>query len=119
MSGNVHWLLELAINDGELDNFQALRAEMIEATQSDEPGTLIYEWFVSADNKQCHVYERYVDSAAVMVHLGNFGAKFADRFLAILTPERLTVYGDASEEVRGALAGFGAVHLSEEHGFAR
>ena len=119
MADHIHWILEMAIKDGELENFQTLKAEMIEATQSNEPDTLMYEWYVSDDEKQCHIYERYVDSAAVMVHLGNFGAKFADRFLAALTPQKLTVYGDASDEVRGALAGLGAVHMHENGGFAR
>ena len=119
MGNNIHWVLELAIKDGELENFKTLKAEMIEATQANEPGTIIYEWFISDDEKQCHINERYVDSAATMVHLGNFGANFADRFLAALTPVRLTVYGEPTQELRDALVGFGAVHMRGLGGFAR
>ena len=119
MSDNVHWLLQLNIKEGELDNLKALMNEMVEATQANEPGTTNYEWFVSDDGKTCHIYERYVDSAATMVHLGNFGANFAERFLAILEPTSFVVYGDPSNEVREALAGMGAVHMSQTAGFTR
>ncbi len=119
MSDNVHWLLDLNIKDGKLDDFKAVMNEMIEATRANEPGTLNYEWFISEDGKSCHIYERYVDSAATMIHLGSFGEKFAERFLAALEPTRFMVYGNPNDEVRAALVGFGAVHMSQIGGFAR
>ena len=119
MSDAISWVLELAIKDGQLDAFKALAQEMTEATQADEPGTSHYEWFISEDGKAVHIYERYADSAALMVHLGNFGAKFAERFMACVDPTRLMVYGDPSAEARGALAGFGAAHMAQFDGFAR
>ncbi len=119
MSDAVSWVLELAIKDGQLDAFKALAREMSEATQADEPGTSHYEWFADQDGMTVHIYERYADSAATMVHLGNFGAKFAERFLACVDPARLMVYGDPSAEVRGALAGLGAAHMTQFAGFAR
>ena len=119
MSDVVHWVLAVNIKDGEYATFEALMGDMVTATQADEPGALAYEWYVSADKTSCHVYERYADSAAVMVHLGNFGAKFGARFMEILTPTSFLVYGPASDEVRGALGPMGAVHMDEVGGFAR
>lgn len=119
MSDVVHWVLELNIKDDQGENFNALMNDMVEATKANEPGTMIYEWFVSADGKQCHTSERFVDSAAVMTHLGSFGANFAERFLAILEPTRLVVYGNPSDEARAALAGFGAAHMEQAGGFSR
>ncbi len=119
MSDAVHWLLALNIKEGELDNFKALVKEMVDATKANEPGTLIYEWFVSDDEKTCHIYERYADSAATMAHLAAFGQNFAERFMAVLESVQLVVYGNPNDEVRGALAAFGAVHLSQIAGFAR
>ena len=58
-------------------------------------------------------------SAATMVHLGNFGSKFAERMLAITEPTGFTVFGDPSADVRGVLADFGAVHMAQVAGFAR
>ncbi len=119
MSSAVSWILELNVKDGQLDAFKVLAQEMSEATQADEPGTSHYEWFIGEDGTAVHIYERYADSAATMVHLGNFGAKFAERFLACVDPARLMVYGDPSAEVRDALAGFGAAHMAQFDGFVR
>jgi len=119
MTGNINWVLEVNIKDGELDNLKAVMADMVAATEVDEPGTTHYKWYISADEKVCHTHEHFVDSAATMAHLGNFGAKFAERFLGAVEPTRLMVYGNPSDEVRAALAGFGAVHMTQLSGFAR
>ena len=119
MSDHVHWMLEVAIKPGELDNFKALMNEMVEATEANEPNTLNYEWFISEDGSNCHIYERYADSAATMTHLGSFGQNYAERFLAMVNPTRFVVYGNPNDEVRQALAGFGAVHMEQIGGFAR
>ena len=119
MSDTVSWILDLKIKDGEIDNAKALMREMVDATKANEPGTLNYEWYASDDGATIHIYERYADSAATMTHLGAFGEKFAERFLAILEPTRFVVYGDPSAEVREALAPMGAVHMAHIGGFTR
>jgi len=118
MSDNVHWVVEVGIKDGQLDAFKALANELSGETRH-EDGTLAYEWYLSDDGGTCHIYERYADSAAAMVHLGNFGAKFAERFMAIAEPTRFVVYGDASDELRAGLAPMGAVQMSQIAGFVR
>ena len=72
-------ILELAINPGRFEDLKTLMADLVEAIQKNEVGTLNYEWAISDDLKVCHVYERYRDSAAVMTHLESFGANFAGR----------------------------------------
>ena len=119
MANTVQWVLELNIKDGKFDAFEALMNEMVTATRSDEPGALAYEWFTSDDNTTCHIYERYADSTAVMTHLGNFGANFAERFLDTLEPTRLKVYGSPSDEARQALSGLNAEFMGHIGGFSR
>ncbi len=119
MSDNIFWLLELSVKPGEADTVKALMHEMTEATRANEPGTLNYEWTFSDDGATCHLFERYADSAATLVHLGSFGANFADRFLAALEPTGFTVYGNPSAELREALTGFGPVYMAPAAGFAR
>lgn len=119
MSTAVHWVLETNIKDGEYDNLVALMGEMVEATKADEPGTTHYEWFISEDKSTCHVYERYINSAATMIHLGNFGSKFAKRFMGCLSPTRFTVYGTPDETVQEALKAMGPVYMGQIGGFAR
>ncbi len=119
MTNNVYWLLEVVIKPGEFDNFKALMKEMVEATQANEPNTLNYEWTITEDSQSCHIYERYADSAATMTHLGAFGEKFAERFMASAEPTRFVVYGAANNEVKEALSGFAAVFMAPFGGFAR
>ena len=115
----ISWNLQLNVREGQLGAARDLMNEMVEATQQDEPGTLLYEWFLSDDGATCHINERYTDSGAALVHLGNFGSKFVDRFLACFEPTSLSVYGETSAEARGVLDGFGAAYLGTFGGFAR
>ena len=119
MTKTITWVLEMEVQAGQGENVRPLLDEMVAATQADEPGALTYEYYHSADQKHVTVIERYADDAAAMVHLGNFGAKFAERFLAAFTPVRFMVYGPAETDLQGALAGFGAQHMGHLVGFAR
>lgn len=119
MSDQVSWMLELELQAGRADALRNLMTEMINATKANEAGTLDYEWSTSADGKQCHIFERYVDSAATLTHLGTFGERFAGRFLEILKPVRFVVYGSPSAAVRDALAAFNPVYMQTLGGFSR
>ena len=118
MSSIVDWNLQLEIAAGRENDFRALMEEMVSSTKT-ESGALNYEWSTSADGKICHLFERYVDSAAVMAHLGTFGEKFAERFLEILKPTRFVVYGSPSSDVKDALAGFNPEYMESVGGFSR
>ncbi len=108
---DISWLFELAINPGRFEDFKALMADTIEATQS-EVDSLNYGWTISDDHQVCHVYERYRDSAAVMMHLESFGANFAVRLMEAVTPARLVAYGTPSPQVKDALAGLSPVYMA-------
>ena len=118
MSEVVSWNLQLAVREGRLDAFRSLMEEMVESTRA-EAGAQVYECFLSEDGGACHFYERYADSAAARDHLGTFGSRFAERFLACVEPTGFYVYGAPSEDVRAVLDGFGAVYLGRFGGFAR
>lgn len=102
----VAWMLEMQVREGRENDVRALMDEMVGATQANEPGTLNYEWSFSADGRLCHLYERYADSDAAMIHAGTFAARFAGRFLEVLAPTRFTFYGTPSQAVRDAAAPF-------------
>jgi quinol monooxygenase YgiN len=115
----IYWVFELAINPGRFEDLKTLMADMVEATQRNEVGTLDYEWAISDDRQVCHVYERYRDSAAVMTHLESFGANFAARLMEAVKPARLVVYGKPSAQVKDALAGLSPVYMAAFGGFSR
>jgi quinol monooxygenase YgiN len=118
MTENVYWVFELAINPGRFDDLKTLMAAMVEATQKNEAGALNYEWAISDDRQVCHIYERCQDSAAVMTHVGSF-ANFTARFMELVKPTRLVVYGTPSAQVKDALAGLSPVYMAPFGGFRR
>lgn len=118
MDKQVSWIIELAVKPGQLENFRALKDEMVASTQT-EPDTLSYDWWVSEDGSAVHIYERYADSDALLAHLTGFGEKFAERFLTMVEPGRFTVYGEPKEDAREAMSGFNPTYLGSFGGFTR
>ena len=116
MTENVNFLLELAVNPGRFEDFKALMPELVEANRK-EVGMLTQEWAISDDQQVCHIYERFQNSVAVMTHLQSFGGNFAARFMEILKPTRLVVYGEPSVQVKDALAGLNPVYMAPFGGF--
>lgn len=119
MAGPVSWILEMQVQPGRADSLRALMEEMVSNTHAHEPGALNYEWFMNADGSQCHLYERYADSAAALTHCQTFGARFAGRFMSLLTPTRCTVYGAPDSAVQGALSALHPIYMGQAAGFHR
>lgn len=118
MSKGVSWNLQMSVREGHEGEVEGLMNEMVASTREEE-GTVLFEWFLSDDGRTCHINEGYTDSGAVLIHLGNFGSKFADRFLGCFAPTSLSVYGEPTDEARAALDGFGAAYLGFLGGFRR
>jgi quinol monooxygenase YgiN len=118
MEGHVSWVIELAVKDGALDTFTDLRDEMVSGT-STESETLGYEWYISADDRTVHIFEKYANSESMVSHVGGFMQKWAERFLACVDVTRFVVYGDPSPAARELLDGFGAEYLGPWGGFSR
>lgn len=116
MTEAISWLLTVRIRDGEGDAFASLMHEMIDATR-DEPGALIYEWFMADDDATVHIYERYRDSDAVLAHLAMF-AGIGGRFFDAVDVAGFEVYGDPSPEARAGLGAAGASFSRSLGGFA-
>ena len=119
MSKQVYWILELEIVEGKSDVLRDLATEMVSATRENEPGALHYDWSLSEDGRQCHIFEHYADSAAVMTHLATFQQKYAARFLEILKPTRFVIYGSPDPAVREALSPFQPDYMASVDGFSR
>ncbi|WP_170769477.1 putative quinol monooxygenase [Ruegeria lacuscaerulensis] len=116
MTNDIYWLLKLDLNAEKQSEFEALMAEMVAATRN-ETGAKTYEWHQS-DNA-IHIYERYASSEDAMIHMQNFGANFADRFMSLLTPVQFDVYGPAKDDLLAALSPVGAVFHKQIGGFDR
>ena len=119
MDNSVYWNLELQIKPDKKEDLKALAADMSARTKEHEPGTLNYEWQVNADMTECHIFERYTDSDALMVHLGNFQEHFAGRFFEVFDIKGWMVYGAPNEQVKDVLGGMGAQFMEKIGGFSR
>jgi quinol monooxygenase YgiN len=109
MNSEISWHVELRIKSGQLDNFRLLTEEMIAFTRQ-EPGALSYQRFICADDATIHVYERYINSAAALLHLQAFSRTFAERFSGMVERTRFVVFGDADPELKAVLDMFNATY---------
>ncbi len=116
MEREVTWLLEMAVHPGEAETVHDLMAEMVASTRG-EPGALSYAWYAGEHGATVAVYERYADDGAALAHLATFGERFAERFLAAMTPTRLTVFGAPGDAVQQALGAFNPSFLGLVGGF--
>ncbi|CAA2155374.1 hypothetical protein MBRA_01020 [Methylobacterium brachiatum] len=107
----------LSIEPANFDAFKGLVARIVSATR-EEPGTLSYEYSVNPDRTAVHIVERYRTSA-LLSHVEETFAPFAERFLELATIEALYVYGTTTPEIRAKLDGFGAVYMTPLDGFTR
>ena len=121
MNGRVSWVNELAVKDGKLETFRELMEEMVSGART-QPGTLVYEWYISPDGDTVHVVETYADSVAVVAHHVSDGfalQNWARRFADCVDVTRVIVYGDPNAAARVILDRLGATYHSAWGGFTR
>jgi hypothetical protein len=117
MSTAISWVFEAAIKPDGLDDYRALAREISADNEANEPDQLIFEWFI--DDHDVHILERYPDSATAIFHVQRFVANFAERFLSLCTPTRMSVYGEPSDELKETIAGFSPRYLGSVAGHSR
>ena len=92
------------VNDVQL--FRLLGERVRTYIREAEPGTTVYNWFIS-DGGHFLNEDRYADDAAFLRHIKNAQAQgFYTEFLAVTEVETIQVLGDAGAQVLEALAGF-------------
>ena len=93
-----------AIAGTDLAELKQVVGELVERARQ-EPGTLQYDWFFNADETQCFVRETFADSSAALAHMAN-ASDLLPRLLALGGGVKLELFGNASDELRAALAPF-------------
>ena len=119
MSGNIILVVEGKVKPGALDEFKTQMKTLVDTTKADEPDTLIYECYLADDNVNFEIYERYLNSAATLVHLNSYIEKFAEAFQTVGDTTKVTVYGAPDDAVKQILDGFGAIYVAQLSGFQR
>ncbi len=116
---SVHFLVELTVRDGNLEPFEQLAQQMVAGSQQ-EPGTLRYEWYFSADRKRCRLLETYIDADATLAHFsGPVVQQLVPKLVTLATVERFQVFGDPGPQMRSNLAPFQAEVFTASHAITR
>jgi quinol monooxygenase YgiN len=90
-------------HEGKAEEFKRLCAELMEVVRADDSGTLQFEIYLSDDESECVIYERYRDSEAVIDH----GAHVGDIMPAIFATGSgvSAMLGEPSAELTAMMTG--------------
>jgi quinol monooxygenase YgiN len=85
-----------------------------------ESKTLQYQFYLSEENTRCIVYEKYVDSKAIIEHNDSIASKtILPQIFKISTLNSLEVYGKPNKELQKLLITFNAKIFNFVTGFDR
>jgi quinol monooxygenase YgiN len=115
----IRFTVEFNVTLGKFDAFEDAARAMTRGTQP-EPGTLVYDWYLSRDRQRARLIEAYVDAEAMVAHLkGHVVTKLVPRLLESSQLTRFEVYGDPGKEGAAILATLGAEIFPDWHAIDR
>jgi quinol monooxygenase YgiN len=115
----VCFIVDLAIAEGRLDQFQAIADDMVAGTR-EEDGALAYEFYLDADPRHCRLIEIYSGSDAAFAHCqGRVVQELVPKLLEVSSMTGFSVYGDLSDEAAAMLTQVGAQLFTTWRGFNR
>jgi len=80
------------IHPGKIAEFKDLARQASSIVNANEPGTLVYEWFLNADETECVALDCYVDIDALKAHIQNIGSIM--RQIMTIADRYVEIYGD-------------------------
>ena len=102
---NLHWIIEFSIDEGKHYEFEKLAREMSDMVRRSEPGTRMYEWFLSEIGNKCLVIEIYDSSNSALAHIrGEAINKIFPEVLKVAKITRFEICGNLSKELVDELA---------------
>ena len=120
MLENIHIRAEFIIEKDNVEHFKKLIREMSNVVETNEPSTLVYQFYLNGDGTKCMVHETYVDSKAALSHNESTASKtILPRIFNIAKLNILEVYGNPSIELEKLLASFNSQIFNLYTGFSR
>lgn len=96
----------------DADAYQDLAQRACTQASAEEPGTLVYNWFLGDDGVGINE-ELFESTEAFLTHVGNMTESgLMDEFMQLVDIQAVRVLGPVDDAAREALAGFGAQHYS-------
>lgn len=117
----IGWTVQFKISPGKVDSFRKIVEEAGAAMEETEPGTLMFQWFLSQDSGRALVHVWMAGQDEACTHATGIGpSKYLPRLLELSTLERFDVFGTPNEQLAKILEAFPVTsrnpHLA---GFAR
>ncbi len=112
-------VVDLDIYDGKLAELEAIAKQMVAESQQ-EPGTIGFQFLLSADRTRCRLVEGYADQAAIAAHFGAPAVHLhIQQIIQVALPARMEIYGDPGPMVAGMAADFAVEIFTAWEGFDR
>lgn len=89
----------MKVREGKLQGFTQQAAEIIRLAKERDTKTLRYDWFLSADGRDCEVREAYESSEGLMEHRMHIGEALKKLFQEFAEDHAVKIYGDLSPEL--------------------
>ena len=113
---------ELEIIDGKADEVREIAKQMVSFNHEGEPETLVYNVYISADEKLLTYWETHASNEAIMFHADRFAnGSYVGQVLERTASARLCLYGNVSDEMKAWAAdnGFEIEYAELIDGFVR
>jgi len=119
MNRPIRFTVEFSITVGRFDAFEKAARDMTQGT-GPEPGTRVYDWYLSRDRTRARLLEEYESSEAMVAHLeGRVVTKLVPRLLESAQLTRFEVYGDPGRRGAELLGDLGAEIFPDWHAIER
>lgn len=122
MSKQIQVTYELNVLDGKAEELRSIAKEMVAFNSQGEPGTIVYNVYMSEGETKFTFLETFADSDSGLFHADRFAkGSFISQVLERTDGGRLCLYGDVSEEFRswGIEAGFEIEYFDYIDGYVR
>lgn len=120
MSENIHIRAEFIVEKDNVEQYKKLIREMSNFVETNEPSTLVYQFYLNGDGTKCMVHETYVDSKAALSHNESTASNtILPRIFDVAKLNTLEVYGYPSNKLKKLLASFNSQIFNLYTGFSR
>ena len=118
-SDSIIFYLDLNIKNNSV-NVEEFLDGVVKSVNESEPGTILYEYYLSEDKKKVSLIEIYKTDADALIHMKNFlAAPHSGPFLETFEIESFKVMGNSSDELKEILNDFTRDHRKLIRGFKR
>ena len=118
-SDSIIFYLDLNVTNNSV-NVEEFLDGVVKSVNETEPGTMLYEYYLSEDKKKVSLIEIYKTDADAVIHMKNFlAAPHSGPFLESFEIESFKVMGNSSNELKEILNDFTRDHRKLIRGFKR